>query len=139
MNRIIRALSVALGGALVLAGFGASIAADLTPEAKDTQVMNARRENRILSTFNQDSGLHAYDLTVIVDGSSAALGGVVESDVAKDLAAQLASGTNGIEHVDNRIRVDSRAVPRKRDSNELKGGDAMSSASSARTNNRQGQ
>ena len=122
MNRIIRTLAVAFGGALVLAGIGASIAADLTPEAKDEQVMNARRENRILTAFNVDPRLHAYDLTVIVDGSSAALGGTVETDVARDLAAQLASGTNGIEHVDNRIRVDSGAVPRKRDSNELQGG-----------------
>jgi hypothetical protein len=122
MNRIIRLLTVALGGALVLAGIGAGIAADLAPEAKDVQVMNARRENRILSTFNLDPRLHAYDLTVIVDGGSAALGGIVGSDVARDLAAQLASGTNGIEHVDNRIRVDSGAVPRKHDSTELKGG-----------------
>jgi len=122
MNRIIRTLTAAFGGALVLAGIGAGIAADLTPEAKDEQVMNARRENRILTAFNVDPRLHAYDLTVIVDGSSAALGGTVETDVARDLAAQLASGTNGIEHVDNRIRVDSGAMPRKRDSNELKGG-----------------
>ena len=122
MNRIIRTLTMTLGGALVLAGIGASIAADLTPEAKDQQVMNARRESRILTTFNLDPRLHAYDLTVIVDGSSAALGGTVESGVARDLAAQIASGTNGIEHVDNRIRVDSGAVPRKRDSTELNGG-----------------
>jgi len=122
MNRIIRALIVALGGALMLVGIGASIAADLTPEAKDEQVMNARRESRILSTFNLDPRLHAYDLTVIVDGSSAALGGIVESDVARDLAAQLASGTAGIERVDNHIRVDSGGLPRKRDSTELNGG-----------------
>jgi osmotically-inducible protein OsmY len=122
MNRIIRALAVALGLTLVLAGIGAGMAADLTAEAKDVQVMNAHRETRILTTFNLDPRLHAYDLTVIVDGSSAALGGTVETDVARDLAAQLASGTNGIEHVDNRIRVDSGAAPRKRDPTELKGG-----------------
>ena len=122
MNRIIRALTLAIGGALVIAGIGAGIAADLTPEAKDEQVMNARRESRILSTFNLDPRLHAYDLTVIVDGSSAALGGIVESDVARNLAAQLASGTSGIEHVDNRIRVDSAAAPRQRASTEPKGG-----------------
>jgi hypothetical protein len=122
MNRIIRASSVAIGAALVLAGIGACMAADLTPEAKDMQVMNARRESRILTMFNLDPRLPDYDLIVTVDGGSAALGGVVESDVAWDLGAQLASGTNGIEHVDNRIRVDSGAVPRKRDSTELKGG-----------------
>ena len=120
MNRIIRTLNVALGAAVILAGAG--VAADLTPEAKDAQVMNARRENRILTTFNLEPRLHAYDLTVIVDGSSAALGGTVDSDIARDLAAQLASATNGIENVDNRIRFDSAAAPRKRASTELKGG-----------------
>jgi len=122
MNRIIRMWSVALGAALALAGIGAGIAADQAPEAKDAQVMNAHRENRILTTFNLEPRLHAYDLTVIVDGSSAALGGIVESDVARNLAAQLASGTSGIEHVDNRIRVDSAAAPRQRASTEPKGG-----------------
>jgi hypothetical protein len=122
MNRIIRTLAVTLGAALVLAGIGVGIAADLTLEAKDVQVMNAHRESRILTTFNLEPRLHAYDLTVIVDGSSVALGGIVESDAARDLAAQLAAGTNGIEHVDNRIRVNSGAVPGKGDSNELKGG-----------------
>jgi len=122
MNRIIRMWSVALGAALARAGIGAGIAADQAPEAKDAQVMNAHRENRILTTFNLEPRLHAYDLTVIVDGSSAALGGIVESDVARNLAAQLASGTSGIEHVDNRIRVDSAAAPRQRASTDPKGG-----------------
>jgi len=122
MNRIMRTLAVAPGLALVFAGICAANAADLTAEAKDVQVMNAHRETRILTTFNLDPRLHAYDFTVIVDGSSAMLGGTVESDIASDLAAQLASGTSGIEHVDNRIRVDSGAAPRKRDSNELKSG-----------------
>jgi osmotically-inducible protein OsmY len=59
---------------------------------------------------------------VIVAGGSAGLGGTVETDVARNLAAQLAWTTNGIEHVDNRIRVKSGAVPGKRDSNALQGG-----------------
>ena len=122
MNRTIRVLAAALGLALVFAGIGAGTAADLTAEAKDAQVMNAHRETRILTTFNLDPRLHAYDLTVIVDGSRAVLGGIVETDIASDLAAQLASGISGIEHVDNRIRVDSGAAPRKHDSSELKGG-----------------
>jgi len=77
MNRILRMLAVAPGLALVFAGSGASFAADLTAEAKDAQVMNAHRESRILTTFNLDPRLHAYDLTVIVDGGSAVLGGIV--------------------------------------------------------------
>lgn len=116
MNRINRTLTQVVGIALALAGIGAGVAADLTPEAKNEQVMDARRETQILTSFNDDSQLHAYDLTVIVDGSTAAIGGAVESEFARDLAARLALGATGIERVDNRIRVDARALPPQRGS-----------------------
>lgn len=116
MNWTIRTLNLAIGIALTVAGTGASFAADLTPEAKHEQVMDARREMQILTSFNDDSRLHAYDLTVIVDGSTAAIGGAVESEFARDLAARLALGATGIEHVDNAIRIDARALPPQRGS-----------------------
>lgn len=116
MNRIHRTLTPFIGIALALAGIGVGFAADLTPEAKNEQVMDARREMQILTSFNDDSQLHAYDLTVIVDGSTAAIGGAVESEFARDLAARLALGAAGIERVDNRIRVDARALPPQRES-----------------------
>jgi hyperosmotically inducible periplasmic protein len=122
MKPIVFTLALTCSIALEFCCSGVAVAGELTAEAKNEQVMNARRENNILASFNQNPLLHAYDLTVIVDGSSAAIGGTVESAAASDLAARLASGTNGIEHVDNRIRVDARAVPRKRASIESKGG-----------------
>lgn len=122
MKRIVFKLAMAATIALGFCAIGAAFAGELTQEAKNEQVMNARRENRILTAFNLDPGLHAYDLTVIVHGSRAALGGTVETAVARELAAELASGTNGIEHVDNRIRVDVGAVPPGRHSAQHEGG-----------------
>lgn len=122
MKQIVFKLVLAATIGLGFCAIGAALAGDLTQEAKNEQVMNARRENRILTAFNLDPGLHAYDLTVIVDGSRAALGGTVKTALARALAAQVASRSNGIEHVDNRIRVDAGAVSPGRDSAELKGG-----------------
>ena len=118
MNRIIRKLTMAGSIALALGGIGVSLAADLSHEAKNEQVMNARRETRILTGFNMDPRLHAYDLTVIVDGDKASIGGAVESDLARDLAGKIAQDADGIMHVDNRIHVDSNAVPPKRSSTD---------------------
>lgn len=114
MKQIVGKLILAGSVALCLADIGAALAGDLTPAAKDEQVMNAHREMRILTSFNTNPRLHAYDLTVIVDGNTAAIGGAVENDLARDLAAQLALGEDGIEHLDNRIHVDARVVPPER-------------------------
>jgi hypothetical protein len=116
MNRIICTLTLSIGIALALAGTDVGYAADLAAEAKNAQVTDAHREMQILTSFRDDSQLHPYDLTVIVDGSTAAIGGAVESEFARDLAARLALGAAGIEHVDNRIRVDARALPQRRES-----------------------
>lgn len=124
MNQIIRKLSLASSLALGLCGVGVVLAADLARNAKSDQVMDAHREMQILTSFNTNPQLHAYDLIVIVDGNKAAIGGAVESDLARDLAGKIAQNVDGIEHVDNRIRVDASAVPPKRDSSErsFKGG-----------------
>ena len=116
MNRIIRTLTLTAGIALALAAATVGLAADLSPQAKHEQVMDARREMQILTSFNDDPQLHAYDLTVIVDGGTAAIGGTVESEFASDLAARIALGAAGIDHVDNRICVDARALAPQRQS-----------------------
>ena len=125
MKPVFRNLAFAGGIALALAGVADAVAADLGRDAKNEQVAAARRETQILSSFRINRHLRAYDLTVIVDGNKARLGGEVASDVARELAGQIATGVQGIESVDNRIRVNASALPRKRDGTETRGADTI--------------
>jgi hyperosmotically inducible periplasmic protein len=123
MKHVLHNLAFTGGIALAIAGIADTVAADLTENAKNEQVADARRETQILTSFRMNRNLRAYDLTVLVDGDRAALGGAVESDAARDLAGQVAAGVHGVEAVDNRIRIDASAVPRKRDGTEARRAD----------------
>ena len=108
MNKIIRKLALSSSIALALGGISTSFAA---PGPQDTQqVADARRETQILTSFNMNPHLHAFDLTVVVDGSKVVLGGTVDEGVCKDLAGEIAKGANGITHLDNHIIVDAKYV-----------------------------
>jgi hyperosmotically inducible protein len=108
MQQIIRKLALASSIALTLGGIGTSLAAD--PKPNDTiseQIVDARRETQILTSFSMNPHLHAFDLTVMVDGNKAVLDGKVDDEIGKDLAERIASAADGIKHVDNRIVVDA--------------------------------
>lgn len=70
------------------------------------KLTEARLEGQLWATYSLNRHLNPFDLDVEVDGETAILAGKVEDPVQKDLAAQIALGTDGIEDVDNRIEVD---------------------------------
>jgi osmotically-inducible protein OsmY len=92
-------------------GFLASAFAD-DPAMSDRQaqsVIDASREARIATTFALSPYLRMHRLAVSVAGSHAVLSGIVGGHPGRALAGQLALDVDGIESVDNRIRVDARA------------------------------
>lgn len=129
MKQIIQKLALASGIALALAGIGAGWAA--APKAHETaseQVADARREAQIWTSFAMNPHLHAFELSVKVDGNKAILDGKVEDDVAKDLAGQIAQDVEGIAHVDNRIVVDADYVRPRHEASERSFGEKVSDA-----------
>lgn len=92
-------LAAAIGAAL--AGTGIASATDSVAE----NLVEARQETQIWTTYALSPYLRAYELNVAVDGSRATLTGVVDEDVNKDLASQIALGVGGIKSVDNQIVV----------------------------------
>jgi osmotically-inducible protein OsmY len=108
MKQTIQKLAMAAGIALAFGGMGAGWATDPKPhDTMSEQITDARREAQIWTSFAINPHLHAFELSVKVDGNKAVLEGKVEEGVAKDLAEQIAQGVEGIAHVDNRIVVDA--------------------------------
>ena len=99
---------VTSGIALLLAGNGA-FAIDTVSQ----DVIEARQETQIWTTYALSPYLRANDLKVSVHAGKATLTGKVEEDVNKDLARQIALGVSGIKEVDNQIMVQSDYVPAK--------------------------
>jgi hyperosmotically inducible periplasmic protein len=101
-----------LASAIALAILGTSAAASAETMSQD--VINARQETQIWTTYALSPYLRANDLKVSVDSGKATLTGNVEEGVNKDLAKQIALGVDGIKSVDNQIVVQSDYVAPKR-------------------------
>lgn len=71
------------------------------------EVVQARQETQIWTTYALSPYLRANDIKVVVHGDTATLTGKVGEEVDKDLAKQIALGVNGIKTVDNQIVVTS--------------------------------
>jgi hyperosmotically inducible periplasmic protein len=108
-----------LASAIALAILGTSAAAGAETMSQD--VINARQETQIWTTYALSPYLRANDLKVSVDSGKATLTGNVEEGVNKDLAKQIALGVDGIKSVDNQIVVQSDYAPPKRSSAQTYG------------------
>lgn len=90
---------------LMFAMFSPVLASDEDDKSVGQKLTEARLEGQLWATYSLNRHLNPFDLEVEVDGDTAILAGEVENNVQKDLAAQIAMGTDGIENVDNRIEV----------------------------------
>ncbi len=91
-----------------------AIAADSLPQ----DILEARQEAQIWTTFALSPYLRASDITASVDEGVATLTGVVAEDVNRDLARQIAAGVDGIDTVHNEIVVQADYSPADRGSDE---------------------
>ena len=101
-----RNLILASAIAAAIAGSSMSYA-----NAKPSQeVIEARQESQIWTTYALSPYLRANDLQVSVHEGKATLTGNVAESVNKDLARQIALGVDGIKSVDNKIEVQAKYV-----------------------------
>jgi hyperosmotically inducible periplasmic protein len=140
MNRIrnpLRALSCAVALAVALPGLALAgdndktmrQRVDVTAERAGQSAADARREAVIWTTYATNQNLRANDIDVEVKSGTAILSGTVESDVEKNLAEQLAKNVNGVNRVDNRLKVDANYRPvARRDGTERDFGTFVSDA-----------
>lgn len=106
MNAFPRKLALASAIAIALLTAGGTVTA-----ATSQEVIAARQESQIWTTYALSPYLRANDLTVVVVNGKATLAGIVDEDVNKDLAKEIALGVQGVKEVDNQIVVQADYVP----------------------------
>jgi osmotically-inducible protein OsmY len=74
------------------------------------EIIEARQEAQIWTTYALSPYLAAHALEVSVEDGTATLTGTVDDGVNKDLAREIALGVDGIRAVDNRIVVEADYV-----------------------------
>jgi len=79
--------------------------------APTQDIIDARQETQIWTTFALSPNLRATELKVAVHSGKATLSGSVGDDISKELAKQIALGVDGIKEVDNQIAVQADYVP----------------------------
>lgn len=77
------------------------------------QLSEARQEGSIWTAIALNRHLSPFSIDVDVENGVAILTGNVESEIDRDLAEQLALGTEGVKKVDNRLKVDPQTQPKK--------------------------
>ncbi|MEO4048012.1 BON domain-containing protein [Pseudomonas sp. CAU 1711] len=87
------------------------LAAQAADSDLSRQLSEARQEGSIWTAIALNRHLSPFSIEVDVENGVAVLSGKVESDVDRDLAEQLALGTEGVKQVDNRLQVDPGTQP----------------------------
>lgn len=94
---------IQLGMLLGLLSLG--VAAHPPEEVEASNFQEARMEGQLWTTYALNTHLNPFDLKVDIDNDTAIIEGEVDENVKKELAEQIALSVNGIEDVDNRIKV----------------------------------
>lgn len=76
-----------------------------------SQLSEARQEGSIWTAFALNRHLSPFKIDVDVENGSALLTGSVETAVERDLAEQVALGIEGVNKVDNQLKVDPKIEP----------------------------
>lgn len=108
MDNVFRGLFLVLVTVLVSVSIGNSILA-ATPEQ---QIIDARHESQIWTTYALSPYLRANNIKVSVVEGKATLTGTVEEEANKELAGAIAVGVDGIKDVDNKIDVKADYTPK---------------------------
>lgn len=104
-----RQLFLATSIVTALASTSSAFAAD----SASRDVIDARQEVQIWTTYALNPYLRANDLQVVVHDGTATLTGNVDDGVNKDLAKEIALGVSGVKKVDNQIVVQEDYVSPK--------------------------
>ncbi|CAD6879627.1 hypothetical protein [Methylomonas albis] len=78
-------------------------------EKHNEQTSDAWLKAKIVTTYALSEHLNPFAIDVNVKRGAVTLTGTVESDIASDLAGEIAKGIDGVKQVDNQLRVSAAA------------------------------
>lgn len=107
MSVLTRKAVLAAGLTLALVGSSGVASAD----AVSQDLVDARQERQIWTTYALSPHLRANNLVVVVQSGMVRLTGTVAETVEKDFAGEVAANVMGIQTVDNQIEVKPGYVP----------------------------
>lgn len=88
----------------------APVVAQAAQDDLSTQLAQARQEGSIWTAFALNRHLSPFNISVKVEQGTAILKGKVENQVDKELAAQIAGDSQGIDRVDNQLEIDPQVA-----------------------------
>ncbi|WP_425913699.1 BON domain-containing protein [Pseudomonas sp. GWSMS-1] len=98
------ALATATAGMIALVPFSAFAAeGDMSRE-----LSAARQEGSVWTAFALNRHLNPFAIDVDVENGTATISGTVENSVERDLAEQIALGVDGVNKVDNQLKLDPK-------------------------------
>lgn len=106
---------IALATATVSALTLGSMSAYAADGDMSRQLTEARQEGSVWTAFALNRHLSPFAIDVDIENGVATLTGEVESDVERDLAEQVALGVEGVNEVDNQLRVSGEGAQRTAD------------------------
>lgn len=107
MSVLTRRMLLAAGLAAVLVSTSGVASAD----AVSQDLVDARQESRIGTTFALSTHLRGYKLQALVQSGLVRITGTVAEDAEKELAGRIASEVNGVLEVNNQILVQPGYAP----------------------------
>ncbi|MDP1930756.1 MAG: BON domain-containing protein [Gammaproteobacteria bacterium] len=106
-----------------------ALSAGVLAQSSSPEISAARQEAQIETTFELSPYLRGHNIDANVMAGKATLTGIVDEDITRDLAQQIALGVSGIESVDNQIEVKEDVVRATPDANQRSFGTVVDDAS----------
>ncbi len=86
------------------------------PVSKDSEKSNYLwLKSKIITTYALNEHLNPFEIDATVEDGVVTLSGIVESNIEKELAEEIARGVEGVREVDNKISVEPESESRRED------------------------
>jgi hyperosmotically inducible periplasmic protein len=86
------------------------------PTSKESEKSNDLwLKSKLITTYTLNEHLNSFEIDVTVEDGVVTLSGIVESNIEKELAEEIARGVEGVRELENKISVEPESESRRED------------------------